>query len=144
LIWKYTWDDANHLLTATEYNASTGAVQEQETNFWDVFGNLIEQDQYNASTGTTTVLKLANQIVGLSPGQQGTGGTAPVWADLNGGNQIESRRLQSLVERKVCSRRSTSARGSWMRIMAASCCGRGSPSPYDSPAAGNAALHPDH
>jgi hypothetical protein len=74
LIWKYTWDDANHLLTATEYNASTGAVQEQETNFWDVFGNLIEQDQYNASTGTTTVLKLANQIVGLSSGQQGTGG----------------------------------------------------------------------
>jgi RHS repeat-associated protein len=93
LIWKYTWDDANHLLTATEYNASTGAVQEQETNFWDVFGNLIEQDQYNASTGTTTVLKLANQIVGLSSGQQGTGGTAPVWADLNGGNQIETRRL---------------------------------------------------
>jgi RHS repeat-associated protein len=72
LIWKYAWDNANHLLTATEYNASTGAIEEQETNFWDVFGNLIE---------------------GLSPGQQGTGGTAPVWADLNGSNQIESRRL---------------------------------------------------
>jgi len=63
LIWKYAWDNANHLLTATEYNTSTGAIEEQETNFWDVFGNLIEQDQLNASRGTTTVLKFAKQSV---------------------------------------------------------------------------------
>lgn len=54
---------------------------------------MIQRDQYNTSTGTTTVTRFANQIVGLSPGQQGTGGTAPVWADLNGSNQIETRRL---------------------------------------------------
>jgi RHS repeat-associated protein len=93
LIWKYAWDNANHLLTATEYNASTGAIEEQETNFWDVYGNLIEQDQYNASTGGTTVVKFANEIMGLSLGQQGTGGLAPVWAVLNSNNQVQTRRL---------------------------------------------------
>src|SRR5437879_190679 len=55
--------------------------------FYDVFGNQVEEDV--SQSGTTTVTKYAQQVVGLAGGWQGMSQT---WADLNGSNQVQTRR----------------------------------------------------
>jgi hypothetical protein len=65
LVWRYTWDDANHLLSAVEYD-SRGQVVVREVNHWDVFGNLLAQEVYSGATGQTRVTRYARHVAGLS------------------------------------------------------------------------------
>ena len=91
LSWYYTYDNQNHVLTASQY--SGGQLVEQETNSYDVFGNMVEQDE--TSGGNTVVTKFANQV-------KNTSGVSQVWADLNATNQIQTRRVYLDAVDAVC------------------------------------------
>ena len=102
LAWYYTYDNQNHVLTASEY--SGGQLQQQETNSYDVFGNLVEQDE--TSGGNTTVTKFANQV-------KNTSGVSQVWADLNATNQIQTRRVYLDAVDAVCARIASNGTEGW-------------------------------
>ncbi len=78
--WTYTWNDANQLTVAADYQ-SNGTLIQSVTFQYDVFGNRVEEDVYNASTQVTTVTKFAYNANGN------------IWADLNASNQLVDRRL---------------------------------------------------
>jgi RHS repeat-associated protein len=77
LVWKYGYDNENHLTNAVETNASN-QVLVQDSFFYDVNNNRVESDV--TINGTTTVTKYAYDQNGQ------------VWADLNSTNGIITRR----------------------------------------------------
>ena len=102
LSWYYTYDNQNHVLTASQY--SGGQLVEQETNSYDVFGNMVEQDE--TSGGNTVVTKFANQV-------KNTSGVSQVWADLNATNQIQTRRVYLDAVDAVCARIGSNGTEGW-------------------------------
>ena len=78
--WAYSWNDANQLTVAADYQ-SNGTLIQSVTFQYDAFGNRVEEDVYNASTQVTTVTKFAYDAAGN------------IWADLNSSNQLVDRRL---------------------------------------------------
>jgi RHS repeat-associated protein len=78
--WFYKYDTLGHMTSATEYSAATGGtLQAQATFVFDALNNRVEQDEWTSATGTV-VTRFAYD------GQN-------VWADLNGSNQLQDRRL---------------------------------------------------
>jgi RHS repeat-associated protein len=78
--WFYKYDNLGHMTSATEYSAASGGtLQAQATFVFDALNNRVEQDEWTSATGTVTT-RLAYD--GLN-----------VWADLNGSNQLQNRRL---------------------------------------------------
>jgi RHS repeat-associated protein len=77
LVWKYGYDNENHLTSAVETNASN-QVLVQDSFLYDVNNNRVESDV--TVNGTTTVTKYAYDQNGQ------------VWADLNSTNGIITRR----------------------------------------------------
>jgi RHS repeat-associated protein len=75
--WTYTWDNANHMTSATETQWN-GTLVVRETMQYDVFGNLVEKDTLTAAT--TAVQGFAYD-------------GANVWADLDGNGSLTTRRV---------------------------------------------------
>jgi RHS repeat-associated protein len=98
--WVYTYDNVNHLLTATE--TVNGTQRLQETNFYDVYGNRVELDV--TQSGTTTVTKFAYNEVS---------GNGNIWADLNSSNQVQTRRAYLDAMDAVFARISSSGYVNW-------------------------------
>jgi RHS repeat-associated protein len=95
--WTYSYDLDNKETSATHKDAS-GNVLNSETLKYDVFGQLIEQDVTN---GSTTVTRFALDLDGN------------VWADLNGSNQLQMRRLYLDGPNAVFARIDGSGNVSW-------------------------------
>jgi YD repeat-containing protein len=56
--WTYTYDDANRLTAATEFNAQRQQVY-KVAYAYDVFGNRIEQDVWTSASSAPTVQRFA-------------------------------------------------------------------------------------
>jgi RHS repeat-associated protein len=89
LKWLFTYNNLNEMTSATETNNNSPVVT--ETNLFDVFQNLLEQD-ISQNGGAATPTRFARQIVNLAGSASGTGNLAPAWAELNGTNQVTTRR----------------------------------------------------
>jgi hypothetical protein len=78
--WFYKYDNLGHMTSATEYSAATGGTLQAQTTFvFDALNNRVEQDEWTSSTGTV--------VTRFSYDGQN------VWADLNGSNALQDRRL---------------------------------------------------
>jgi RHS repeat-associated protein len=77
ILWVFAYDNRNHLTSALKY--VSGTLTLHETDAYDVLDQRVEQDVTQG--GTTTVTKFAYDVSGH------------VWADLNGSNAIQMRRL---------------------------------------------------
>jgi RHS repeat-associated protein len=77
--WTYSWDNANRLTSAVHKDGG-GNLIVQATEKYDVFGNRVEEDVFTQSTGQTVVSRFAFS-------------GSNIWADLNGSNQLQMRRL---------------------------------------------------
>jgi RHS repeat-associated protein len=95
--WTYTVDLDNKQTSAIHKDAS-GTTLNSETLKYDAFGQLIEQDVTN---GSTTVTRFALDLDGN------------VWADLNGSNQLQMRRLYLDGPNAVFARLDGSGNVSW-------------------------------
>jgi RHS repeat-associated protein len=82
-VWTYGYDLANHLTSAV-HRDSHGTLLVQVTEKYDVFGNRAEEDVYTPGSGTT-VQRFARDLQGN------------VWADLDGNNALQTRRLYADV-----------------------------------------------
>ena len=76
--WVYALDNANHLITAIHKDGSNNVIA-TVTEKYDVMGRRVEED--TTQGGNTTVQRFAWD------------GSNNVWADLNGSNQLQTRRL---------------------------------------------------
>src|SRR5207245_374155 len=74
--WKYTFNDANQMLTATLTNSSN-TVLTQASYTYDVFGNRV-QSSVSQNGGAAVVTKYAYGMSGL-------------WADLSSSNSLQMR-----------------------------------------------------
>jgi RHS repeat-associated protein len=79
LTWAYTWDNDNRMLSATQ-TLGNGTLVTRVTMQYDVLGNRVEEDVFTQSTGQTAVQRFAWDGSNL-------------WAELNGSNQLQTRRL---------------------------------------------------
>jgi len=82
-VWTYGYDLANHLTSAV-HKDSHGTLLVQVTEKYDVFGNRVEEDVTTPGQGTT-VQRFAYDLEGN------------VWADLDGSNNLQTRRLYADV-----------------------------------------------
>ncbi len=78
--WSYTWNDANRLTNASDFNKDGTLIQSISFKY-NVFDQLYEEKDYVASSNTTTTTRYAYDLSGN------------VYADLNGSNQITARHL---------------------------------------------------
>jgi RHS repeat-associated protein len=83
LTWMYTYDNRNELLTAEELTKPGGTVLSLSTYTYDVFGNQLSVNQTNG--GVTTLTNYAYL--------DGNSADPVIWADLNSGNALVTRRL---------------------------------------------------
>jgi RHS repeat-associated protein len=95
--WTYTVDLDNKQTSAVHKDAS-GNTLNSETLKYDAFGQLIEQDVTN---GSTTATRFALDVDGNA------------WADLNGSNQLQMRRLYLDGANAVFARIDGSGNVSW-------------------------------
>jgi RHS repeat-associated protein len=81
--WMYTYDNRNELLTAEELTKPGGTMLSLSTYTYDVFGNQLSVNQTNG--GVTTLTNYAYL--------DANGSNPVIWADLNGSNTLQMRRL---------------------------------------------------
>jgi RHS repeat-associated protein len=76
---KYVYDDANRLISASQTSFGNPSSDYTETLSYDVYGNLVQQ-VVTTQSGTTTTRYAIDQ-------------NGNAWADLDGSNTLEMRRL---------------------------------------------------
>jgi RHS repeat-associated protein len=77
VLWVFAFDNRNHLTSAQKY--VSGTLTLQDTDAYDVLGQRVEQDVTQG--GVTTVTRFTYDVSGHA------------WADLNGSNAIQTRRV---------------------------------------------------
>jgi RHS repeat-associated protein len=99
--WFYSYNNAGQMTSAIEDSQPTGGtLLAQATFVYDAMGNRVEQDEYTQSSGLTTVTRFAYD------GQN-------VWADLNGSNQLQTRRVFLNGVDQVFARMDSSGNAAW-------------------------------
>src|SRR5262249_36820964 len=97
IVWAYAYDNANHMVSATETVGGTLTVQEDYA--YDALGNRVQTTSYQAGVGTS-VTRYA---------YDGT----DVWADLNGSNQLVERYVRPDDEDGLAARVSAGGTVAW-------------------------------
>src|SRR5207253_10160639 len=77
--WYYGYDNLNHLTSAKQEATDGGTLWMQATYVYDAQGNRLEKDVWTSTNGLTTTRFAYDN--------------GNVWADLNGTNQLQMRRL---------------------------------------------------
>jgi RHS repeat-associated protein len=99
--WYYGYDEWNHLISVKKEATDGGTIQMQATYTYDALGNRLEQDVWTGPTpGTLTVARYAYD-----------GPNA--WADLNGSNALQMRRLYLNGVDTVFARINSSGTAAW-------------------------------
>ncbi len=99
LSWVYTYDDANRMTSASEYDGSQGLMA-RVTYTYDVFGNRIEEDTWTAGEAAPSVVR------------QAYNGNM-VWADLNAANRVTTRYLDGAAVDELLARESADGEVAW-------------------------------
>src|SRR6266849_4582308 len=97
--WYFAYDNRNHLTSAKREQTDGGTLLMQATYVYDALANRLEKDVWT-STGGLTVTRFAYD-----------GGN--VWADLNGSNQLQMRRLYLDTVDSVFARISSGGTAAW-------------------------------
>jgi RHS repeat-associated protein len=99
--WYYGYDEWNHLISVKKEATDGGTIQMQATYTYDALGNRLEQDVWTGpSPGTLTVARY---------GYDGPN----AWADLNGSNALQMRRLYLNGVDAVFARINSSGTAAW-------------------------------
>jgi RHS repeat-associated protein len=98
--WFYGYDNQNHMTSVKQESTDGGSVLMQATYVYDAQGNRLEKDVWTSSSGLVTVTRFAYD-------QQNA------WADLNGSNQLQMRRLYMDSVDQLVARIDSSGNAAW-------------------------------
>src|SRR5262249_20359672 len=118
---NYTYDNRNQLTGVEKHQTDGGTLQMRATYVYDVFGNQVEQDVWT-SGGSMVVTRFA--LEGWKNPVDGSGQPYPlvgnenfdVWADVDGSNQLQTRRLFGEGIDQVMARISSSGTAAWYLV----------------------------